>query len=276
MRVLLTNDDGIDAEGLRRLRDALLDVDGLDLLVIAPDSDRSAIGRGITFRRPVTVERRAFEDGSTGFACDGTPVDCVRLADLGLDEGGPVDLVVSGINHGSNLGDDITYSGTVAAGLEGVLLGMPAIAVSLQMLGVHGPSAHLHGAADPFGAVARFTARLVAALEDVPLPPATMLNVNAPAGEIRGVEVARLGKRVYHDTLQPEGEIAPDRSGRYVIYNAMPSFEDEPGTDLAAVDAGCISVTPMHLDLTMHDGIGPLSMAQLDRMLAPATEELER
>src|SRR5918999_3166937 len=130
MKVLLTNDDGIQATGLNHLRRALLELPGIELAVIAPDANRSASARSITTRTPLWVEEVDFGDGTTGYATDGTPVDCVRFAALGLIELEP-DLIVSGINHGSNLGDDITYSGTVAAALEGVVLGIPAIAVSL-------------------------------------------------------------------------------------------------------------------------------------------------
>src|SRR2546421_8556960 len=119
MKVLLTNDDGIQAQGLNAARRALLEVPGIDLTVIAPDSNRSATARSITTRVPIWVEEVTFEDGSVGYATDGTPVDCVRFAELGLVGERP-DLIVSGINHGSNLGDDITYSGTVAAALEGI------------------------------------------------------------------------------------------------------------------------------------------------------------
>ena len=132
MRVLLTNDDGIEAEGLQTLRRELLTVDGIELAVIAPDGNRSAMARSITTRRPLWVEEVDFGDGTIGFATDGTPVDCVRLANLGLVEGFQAEIVVSGINHGSNLGDDISYSGTVAAALEAIVLGLPGIAVSQQ------------------------------------------------------------------------------------------------------------------------------------------------
>ena len=132
MRVLLTNDDGIEAQGLQVLRAELLRTPGVELVTIAPDGNRSAVGRGITTRRPLMVERVDFDDGTHGFACDGTPVDCVRLASLGLVDDWAPDLVVSGINHGANLGDDVTYSGTVAAAMEGLVLGLPAIAVSQQ------------------------------------------------------------------------------------------------------------------------------------------------
>src|SRR5436190_2037458 len=131
MLVLLTNDDGIGAAGLQALRRALAQIEGIEARVIAPDSNRSATARSITTRSPIWVEEVEFDDGELGFATEGTPVDCVRFADLGLIGGRP-GLIVSGINHGSNLGDDITYSGTVAAALEGIVLGIPAVAVSQQ------------------------------------------------------------------------------------------------------------------------------------------------
>ena len=132
LNVLLTNDDGIEADGLQALRRALLELDEVRLAVIAPDGNRSAMARSITTRRPLWVQEIPFADGTSGYATDGTPVDCVRLASLGIVEDFEADLVVAGINHGANLGDDITYSGTVAAALEGVVLGLPAIAVSQQ------------------------------------------------------------------------------------------------------------------------------------------------
>src|SRR3712207_2040893 len=132
MRVLLTNDDGIEADGLQALRRELLRVPEIELAVIAPDGNRSAMARSITTRRPLWVQEVDFGDGTVGYATDGTPVDCVRFARLGLIEGFEADVIVAGINHGSNLGDDITYSGTVAAALEGIVLGLPAIAVSQQ------------------------------------------------------------------------------------------------------------------------------------------------
>jgi 5'-nucleotidase len=273
MRVLLTNDDGIDAEGLQRLRAALLQTPGVDLAVIAPDGNRSAIGRGITTRRALSVERVDFGDGTCGYATDGTPVDCVRLAGLGLVEGWSPDLVVAGINHGANLGDDVTYSGTVAAAMEGIVLGLPAIAVSQQSQ--KREMDFRLGLDFVFDEAARFTARVVEELEHVPLPPSTLLNINVPAGDASGVEVARLGKRIYRDRLEPDERDSGTGRRRFFIYGAEPGFEDEPGTDLAAVAAGRIAVTPLHLDLTHHDGLGPLSEADLARLLAPAAEEVE-
>src|SRR5690242_1386674 len=189
LRALLTNDDGIGAAGLQTLRRALTALDDITLAVVAPDSNRSATARSITFNRPLWVTEVNFDDGTKGYACDGTPVDCVRLAALGLIPGFQPDLIVSGINHGSNLGDDITYSGTVAAALEGVVLGVPGIAVSQQSMARE--MDFRLGHAFDFETAAAFTARLVEEIDDVPLPPGTLLNVNVPAGEVTGVEVAR-------------------------------------------------------------------------------------
>lgn len=269
--MLLTNDDGIEADGLQALRRALLEIDGIRLAVIAPDGNRSAMARSITTRRPLWVEEIAFADGTSGYATDGTPVDCVRLARLGLVEGFEAQLVVSGVNHGANLGDDITYSGTVAAALEGVVLGVPAIAVSQQSKG-RSLDFRFDGGFD-FDVAAAFVARLVERLEEVPMPERTLLNVNVPAGEPNGVEVASLGKRIYRDELKlaPHDEGTPRRR-RYWIYGADPGFHDEPGTDLAAVAEGRIAVTPIHFDLTDRRGLEMLRKFDLHALLAPAGE----
>src|ERR671921_1918409 len=168
VRVLLTNDDGIEAEGLQALRRTLLAVAGVELAVVAPDGNRSAFARMITTRRPLWVQEVEFGDGTVGYATDGTPVDCVRLAQLGLIDGFEPDVVVSGINHGSNLGDDITYSGTVAAALEGLILGVPAIAVSQQSTARE--MDFRLGSRFTFEVAAEFTARVVDQLDDVSLP----------------------------------------------------------------------------------------------------------
>src|SRR3989440_7683888 len=180
MKVLLPNDDGIQATGLNTMRRALLKVSDIELAVIAPDSNRSATARSITTREPLWVDEVDFGDGTTGFATDGTPVDCVRFASLGLVEFQP-ELIVSGINHGSNLGDDITYSGTVAAALEGIVLGIPAIAVS-QQADRAGLSYHHEGSFD-FTQAATFTARIVEELDTFPLPHETLISINVPAGQ---------------------------------------------------------------------------------------------
>jgi 5'-nucleotidase len=268
LRVLLTNDDGIDAEGLQALRRALLALADVTLAVIAPDGNRSATARSITFRRPLWVAEVPFDDGTVGYACDGTPVDCVRLASLGLVEGFEPDLIVSGINHGANLGDDITYSGTVAAALEGVVLGIPGIAVSQQS--TRGEMDFRLGRTFDFSAAAAFTAQVVDRLDDVPLPEGTLLNVNVPAGDVGGVEVARLGKRIYRDRL----DLIEEDTGRklYRIYGDSPVHDDEAGTDLAAVSAGRISVTPLHFDLTAEHGMEGLRAYDLAKLLGKVPE----
>ena len=270
MKVLLTNDDGIGAQGLNTLRRALLEAPGVELSVIAPDSNRSATARSITTHSPLWVEEIEFEDGSTGFATDGTPVDCVRFAALGLVESEP-ELIVSGINHGTNLGDDITYSGTVAAALEGAVLGIPAIAISQQAIG--GEMDFRAGRRYEFKDAAAFTARLVEEIERVPLPAGTLLNVNVPWKKPNGARACRLGKRIYRDRL----ELTEEKGGRqrYWIYGQDAGFHEEEGTDFAAMSDGAIAVTPLHFDLTDTAGVEALSEFDLDRLLRPAAQEVE-
>jgi 5'-nucleotidase len=263
MRVLLTNDDGISAPGLQAARRALRALDGVDVDVIAPDSNRSATARSITTRSPLTVEEVEFGDGDRGFATDGTPVDCVRFAELGLVGHRP-DLIVSGINHGANLGDDITYSGTVAAAFEGIVLGIPAVAISQQSSG--SGMGYVSGRFD-FAVAAAFVAQLVGSLGDEPMPPKTLINVNCPAGEPSGIEVTKLGKRVYNDELRLVSEDEDGRR-RYEIYGWQPGFEELEGSDLMAVSQGRIAVTPIHFDLTDHGGLERLRGWRFEEMLA--------
>src|SRR5918997_3221054 len=226
MRIVLTNDDGIDAVGLLAARRALQEVG--EVLTVAPDRNRSGVGRSITFGTPLHVEEREMADGVTGYACTGTPVDCVRLVALGLMDFEP-DIVVSGINHGENLGDDITYSGTVAGAIEGIVIGVPGIAVSLSIDRPWHESAEeampmngdLH-----FEAAAEFVARLAkVALKG--LPEGRILNVNAPnrtGADLKGARVTRLGRRMYKDELV-EIKDADGRVG-YDIYNNPPGYHE--------------------------------------------------
>jgi 5'-nucleotidase len=271
MRVLITNDDGIQATGLNALRKELIGIEGLDVHVIAPDSNRSATARSITTRSPLWVDEIAFEDGSSGFATDGTPVDCVRFAELGLVGERP-ELIVSGINHGSNLGDDITYSGTVAAALEGIVLGIPAIAISQSAGGE--ASGLPWGREFDFSSSAAFTAQLVRRVAQDPLPADTLLNVNSPAGPPQGVEVTHLGKRLYNDELKLVDEDPETGRHRYQIYGYEPSFEDERGSDLSAIAHDRISVTPVHFDLTDRPSLGRLKEWDFEGMLGRAEEKV--
>jgi len=271
MKVLLTNDDGIAATGINVMRRALLEVPGVELAVIAPNSNRSATARSITTHHPLWVDEVEFEDGTSGFATDGTPVDCVRFATLGLLDFEP-ELIVSGINHGSNLGDDITYSGTVAAALEAIVLGVPGIAISQQSR-----ARELDfrlGREFDFATAATFCARLVEELEEVPMPPATLLNINVPGRDPEGVDITRLGKRIYRDSLALEQE-GDDGRRLYRIYGDAPGYHHEEGTDLASVADGRIAVTPVHFDLTDRAGMDALRVHDLARLLRPAAREVE-
>ena len=221
--------------------------------MIAPDGNRSAMARSITTRRPLWVaggrlrrrHRRLRDRRDAG--------RLRRLARLGLIEGFEAELVVSGINHGSNLGDDITYSGTVAAALEAIVLGLPGIAVSQQSRALE--LDFRAGRRFDFDVAADFTARLVAELESVPLPTGTLLNINVPGADPDGVEVARLGKR---DLPRRAGAGRRGRTaaGGCTGSTATPATSvTRPGTDLAAVAQGKIAVTPIHFDLTDRDGL---------------------
>ena len=198
----------------------------------------------------------------------------MRFARLGLIDGFEAELVVAGINHGANLGDDITYSGTVAAALEGIVLGLPAIAVSQQSR-AREMDFRLGGSFD-FDVAAAFVARIVEELERVPLPPGTLLNINVPAGEPAGVEVTRLGKRIYRDELTLDGGgrgHGPRATGSTATTRATTT---RPGTDLAAVAAGRIAVTPLHFDLTARARASTRCAASTStRLLAPAAAEIE-
>ncbi len=234
--ILACNDDGIHSEGLRRLVEALETVD--DVVVVAPDRERSAVSHALTLDRPLRADLLK----PSWFAVDGTPTDCVNLAVNGLLDDRPW-LVVSGINRGANLGDDITYSGTVSAAMEAVLLGIPAVAVS-----------QVGRAAFRYDAAASFCSALVACLRRRRLPPDTLLNVNVPEVENpRGYAVTRQGKRRYGDAIVEK----TDPRGRkyYWIGGSELGFEDEHGTDFAAIERGEVSVTPLHLDLTNYESM---------------------
>ena len=263
--VLLTNDDGIEADGLQALRRALVALDDVRLVVIAPDGNRSAMARSITTRRPLWVTEVEFGDGSVGYATDGTPVDCVRLANLGLVEGFQADLVVSGINHGANLGDDITYSGTVAAALEGLDPGDPGESPSRSS---RAPASSTSARAEPTTSRSprRSSRGWSESLVQSPLPPATLLNINVPGRAPEGVEVTHLGKRVYRDELR----LAQRGGGRPALldlrHRARLRGRARAPTS-HAVARGRIALTPLHFDLTDRPGIAALERLDLGRLL---------
>lgn len=236
MRVLLSNDDGVHASGLRALASAF---DGDEVWTVAPDREQSASSHAISLHRPL----RMHEVGPRRFAVDGTPTDAVYMGlNLVLRDARP-DVVVSGVNHGPNLGNDVLYSGTVAAAMEAALLGVSAIAVSLA-----GPPPH------EFVHAARFAAALARRLVERPPPAPHLLNVNVPPGPVRGYRFVRLGRRTYGnevvEKLDPRG-----RKYYWIGGEGGPTNEDIPGSDCnAALREQLVSVTPLHLDST-HDAV---------------------
>ncbi|MBB5236106.1 5'/3'-nucleotidase SurE [Deinococcus budaensis] len=239
-RLLVANDDGIFSPGIKALALALADVG--EVVVVAPDVEQSAVGHGITIRRPLRFKHTA----SAGFGAmpayrvDGTPADCVVL---GVHLLGTPDLVVSGINLGPNLGDDLTHSGTVAAAIEGLALGIPAIALSQQ----GSPEGEYS-----FTAAAAYAARLAREVLEQGLPPRVLLNVNFPARPARGVRVTRVGEHRWEDSIvtrqDPEG-----REYHWVAGQSQAPDAHDLNTDYGAVHAGYVSVTPVRLDLTARD-----------------------
>ena len=237
--ILVTNDDGIHAAGLASLAKALEPLG--EVFVIAPDREQSAVGHALTLHRPLRVDRV----GERRFSVNGTPSDCVNLGVLGVLPEPPV-LVVSGINHGSNLGDDVTYSGTVSAAMEGTLLGVPSVAVS-----------QVEGEAGGFDGAGQVAALVAARVLVEGLPAKTLLNVNVPRGEVRGIRMTRLGHRVYREKVVQE----TDPRGRpyYWIGAGPPEWREDEGSDIDAVHAGLASVTPLHLDLTHFGALGRMA-----------------
>jgi 5'-nucleotidase len=241
LKILLSNDDGYRADGLRHLRDALKAL--ADVTTVAPDRNRSGASNSLTLESPL----RLFEFEPNCFAVNGTPTDCVHLAISGLFDF-EHDMVVSGINDGANLGDDVLYSGTVAAAIEGRFLGLPAIAVSLVWRDGRN-----------FATAARVAAELVMRIQRTPLDRATILNVNVPDlpyEALQGYEATRLG---FRHRAEPVVKAADPR-GRpiYWVGAAGQGSDSGPGTDFHAVANGFVSVTPLQIDLTRHSALGDL------------------
>lgn len=251
MLILVTNDDGIHSPGLSVLAEALSRLGRV--VVVAPDRERSAIGHALTLHAPL----RAEELRRDTFAVDGTPTDCVNLGIHGLLNE-PPDLVVSGINRGGNLGDDITYSGTVAAAMEATLMGVPAFAVSLE---------GQRFLADDFTVAAGFSKSLVELIARNGLPADTFLNVNVPAGQPGGACLTRQGKRRYSDLVIEK--LDPRGRKYYWIGGGEVGFHDLPGTDFHAVHKGLISITPLHLDLTNNQSFAVLEPWGLETLPLP-------
>jgi 5'-nucleotidase len=246
-QILVTNDDGVDADALGPLADALGEV--AETHIIVPEGEWSGASHSITLFRPLRCRPTRLRSGHEAWMADGSPTDCVRLGVLGFLPRRP-DLLVSGINRGANLGDDITYSGTVAAAMEGLLSRVPSVAISLASFG---------GDLD-FRPAAAFAALLARNILQRGFATDALLNVNVPAlprERIAGVEVTRLGRRHYRDQLIER--LDPYGNPYYWVGGPAVSRDEEPGTDVAAVRDGKISVTPIYLDLTNHALIADLA-----------------
>ena len=240
--ILISNDDGIRSEGLSRLASALRRLG--TVYVVAPDRERSAASHSLTLHRPLRVHKV----GDRSYAVDGTPTDCVTLAVNGILPARP-DIVVSGINLGGNLGEDVSYSGTVSAAMEGTLLGIPSIAVSL-------------GGRDKFDftAAASFASRLVRHVFKTGLPKDTLLNVNVPpvatGRSVKGYRITTLGKRFFSDVVVEK--VDPRGKKYYWIGGDMVRWEGGKEADFQAIQDGFVSITPIHLDMTNYDTIKEL------------------
>lgn len=238
MVILVTNDDGVHSAGLIALFKALKEIG--DAYIVAPDRERSAVGHALTLHRPLKVE----ELREHVYAVNGTPTDAVVLGVHKVLPRKP-DIVVSGINRGGNLGDDITYSGTVSAAIEGTILNIPSFAVSVP------GDRNFH-----FETAALFAVTVVKFITENPLPYDTFLNVNVPnlaAGLVKGIRLTRQGKRTYDGAIQ---EVFSPRGERhYWIGGGTPYWERAEDTDISAVEEGYVSVTPIHLDLTDYSAL---------------------
>jgi 5'-nucleotidase len=248
MKILVTNDDGVQAPGLLALAQAMRRLG--EVTVLAPDRNWSASGHVKTMERPLRVRETRLADGTSAYSSDGAPSDCVALAVLGvLDE--KYDLVVSGINPNANIGHDVTYSGTVTAAMEAVICGVPGIAVSLNSPPEHGEIDYT-----PAANAALHVAGLVMAHG---LPEGVLLNVNVPylcEQELKGYLVTRQGLRVYRDALVRRSD--PRNRPYYWIGGDFPTGIPEDGTDVGALAAGYVSLTPLQLDLTAKNALETL------------------
>jgi 5'-nucleotidase len=254
-RILVTNDDGVSAPGLLALVKEM-SIAG-EVTVLAPDHNWSASGHVKTMHRPLRVREVSLVDGTRALATDGAPSDCVALAILGVvpDE---IDLVVSGINPNANLGNDVTYSGTVTAAMEAVIWGLPGIAVSLD-------SQANHLSLMDYGPAARIARHVVEKVIQEGLPKETLLNVNVPClpyDQIKGLRITRQGLRVYRDQL--DRRVDPRGVPYYWIGGEAPTGIPEEGTDVGALSQGFVSITPLQMDMTAYPAMESLESWERD------------
>jgi 5'-nucleotidase len=236
-RILISNDDGFDARGIQVLERALAPLG--DVFVVAPDNEQSASSHSLTVRRPIEIKK--VDDRH--YRVVGTPTDCVVMAlQVLLDR--PPDIVVAGINHGPNMGEDVTYSGTVAVAFEGTILGVQSVAFSALQRTVANEEVN--------GAMAR---RVVEHALETGVPPGALLNVNIPnpdVSPVKGLRITKLGSRHYENFIEP---VTAELQSHYTIGGRDPVWREDDGSDIAAVRMGYVSITPLHLDLTHYKAI---------------------
>ncbi|GAB4312224.1 MAG: 5'/3'-nucleotidase SurE [Candidatus Sumerlaeia bacterium] len=269
LHILVSNDDGIDAPGLAALVEALHSVGRVT--VVAPARERSAVGHAISVYNDLMLHKKYSEDGTLfGYALDGTPADCVKWAVTTLLRDDPADLVVSGINWGQNIGNNIIYSGTVAAAREGAMFGIPSMAVSLSALRSETPH---------FMTAAAFAAQLAPLLKEVHLPPGVLLNVNVPnlpRHQVQGIVVSRMGKAMFLDEFEIAGDKAEFVAVRNVGKRFLPTEGGAEDHDDQVLQANKISITPLQYDLTHHDYRRELERWLMNRLDGFNAEPLSR
>ncbi len=254
LNVLITNDDGVFSPGLLALVQTLQDT--TDVHVLAPARNWSATGHTRTFDKPLRVKEVSLQDGSQAWVCDGSPADCVALAVQGFFEK-KIDLVISGINTSANLGDDVTYSGTIAAAIEATIWGKPAIALSLDK------PENLQQA--DYTPAARIAAQIAQHVHQKGLSRGTLLNINVPflpAQAIKGFQITHQGTRIYNDFLEKRAD--PRGRPYFWVIGKLPSGLSEPGSDIAAVADGWVSITPLQINLTDHSALNELQNWKLE------------
>ena len=242
MHFLVSNDDGVNATGIKALSEVLSELG--EVTIYAPSADRSGASNSLTLDRPVRIHKVS----DNRFAVDGTPTDCVHMALTGLMDNVP-DMVASGINNAANLGDDVLYSGTVAAAIEGRYLGFPALAFSLA-------TSHKSGQVRYFETAQYFVKKIILNLQENPLPKDTILNINfpnLPVDQVKGIKVTRFGNR--HKAENTVQELDPRGRKIYWIGPAGPEADAGEGTDFHAIKNGFVSITPMQVDMTKHSAI---------------------
>lgn len=254
MQILVTNDDGIDAVGIKELAISLTKIG--EVQVIAPETEKSACGHGITVHHPIKVKKVPFAKNINAWSVGGTPADCVKLGVITLLQQKP-DIVISGINNGANLGNDVLYSGTVSGAVEGILLGIPALAISLDTCGNGN-----------FSFAAQIATKLCENVFARSLPPDTLLNVNipnVPRHKFNGFKVTKLGERKYVDNFQFEKN--PEGNDYYWLKGRLlPNKEKDLDLDVVAVNNNYVSITPIHFDLTNYQIIEQVKKWGLENM----------